>query len=331
MLGIVLMVLITLPAAVLADVICMRQDPSVPITTPTTDFILHENGVATHTKTGLMWMRCSLGQIWDNNTCIGDASTYTWVGALQTAQNTEFAGYTDWRLPNRRELMSIVERSCIPSANITVFPNTASTAFWSSSPYARDGGYAWHVTFNAGYVNYESIDNNRSVRLVRTPDSSPDDDLIAGRYLPIEDGSIIRDITTDLEWQRCSVGQTWNSAQQSCDGEAGRFTWDDAIALTPPGGFRLPNRTELRSLVYCSTGLPQEFGMEADFTFCSGGYHRPTIVEQAFPNTPSSWFWSSSPNAYNSGHAWCVGFDNGPVSHYYKYYAYRVRLVRARQ
>ena len=79
----------------------------------------------TDTRTGLIWMRCSLGQMWDGAACSGTANTYTWQAALQAAfeinsgaSNDDgdglagFANETDWRLPNRNELESIVERRC---------------------------------------------------------------------------------------------------------------------------------------------------------------------------------------------------------------------------
>ncbi len=188
---------------------------------------------------------------------------------------------------------------------------------------------------------YDDLESEPSIVVNATPQG--DDSavqLIKGRYLPSGDGSIIRDITTNLEWQRCSVGQTWNAARQTCDGEAGTFNWNDAVRLTASGEFRLPDITELRSLIYCSTTEPHEFGMEDDWTYCDGEYQRPTIVEQAFPNTPwidlsnsglEDWFWSSTPSAAHDNAAWFVSFMFGFVGINHDYKEYRVRLVRALQ
>lgn len=57
----------------------------------------------------------------------------------------------------------------------------------------------------------------------------------------------------------------------------------------------------------------------------------PAINSRFFPNTPSSWFWSSSPYADGSGLAWGVYFGNGDVYLIAKGYAGYVRLVRAGQ
>lgn len=147
-------------------------DANVPATTPTVDFTLDDvNGLATHRKTGLTWMRCALGQVWDqtNKTCTGTPSTYTWEQALQVAESTSFAGAGDWRLPNVKELGSIVEESCYEYAvNATVFPGMVGNAwYWSSSVYASDPGYTWGVFFPNGYVLACSKTDNGSVRLAR--------------------------------------------------------------------------------------------------------------------------------------------------------------------
>ena len=126
---------------------------------------------------------------------------------------------------------------------------------------------------------------------------------------------IIKDLVTGYEWQRCSVGQTWNASTQTCDGTAGTYDWDTAMANWPAtAAWRLPTIAELRTLVYCSSGTPILIDMTADYTTCSGAYQMPTIVSWAFPNTPGSWyFWSSSPYANDSDNAWYVDFGDGGV------------------
>jgi hypothetical protein len=154
--------------------------------------------------------------------------------------------------------------------------------------------------------------------------------LIFGRYQPIgEDNGIIRDVATGLEWQRCSRGQTWNPATCRCDGEPTLWNWYDARYLTAPGGFRTPTIDELRTLVHCSTDDPIWINMRNDYVSCGGPYLRPVIVDAAFPDTPDSWFWSTSPYASNSYYAWNVGFDYGYVDYSGKDFQGSVRLVRA--
>ncbi len=97
-------------------------------------------------KTGLIWRRCSVGQTWSGGTCTGTASTFTQEGALVHAQSQ--AG---WRLPNVKELSSIVNRTKDrPTIDDTAFPATVSSWYWSSSPYAYNVIAAWYVDFMVG-------------------------------------------------------------------------------------------------------------------------------------------------------------------------------------
>jgi hypothetical protein len=61
------------------------------------------------------------------------------------------------------------------------------------------------------------------------------------------------------------------------------------------------------------------------------GRSNPAIDPTYFPNTPSSYFWSGSPNALSSNYAWFVYFGDGYVSNYPRYGDYSVRLVRGGQ
>lgn len=138
-------------------------------TTPTQDFTIHDDGTVTHNKTGLMWMRCALGQNWNGATCTGAAQAYTWQAALQAAVGSSFAGYRDWRLPNFKELASIVEQACInPAINATVFPATLNHSFWSASRVDIIVTHAWVVRFNDGSDDgFRNKVDDLHVRLVR--------------------------------------------------------------------------------------------------------------------------------------------------------------------
>jgi len=146
---------------------------SISETTPTERFNDQHDGTVLDSKTNLIWKRCSEGQTWDGTTCAGSASTYTWQGALSATEalNTGegFAGETDWRVPNIKELGSIVELKCYsPAINLSVFPNTPSAAVWSSSPNANFSSLAWSVHFSNGFVYTPSKNGNSQVRLVRS-------------------------------------------------------------------------------------------------------------------------------------------------------------------
>jgi hypothetical protein len=155
---ILLPVSLALPLSAFAEVKC-PQNEFMAESTPTNEFVLHDNGTVTHTPTGLIWMQCSFGQTWNSGTCVEDLetlATYTWQGALNAVADLNegggFAGHTDWRLPNKNELASIVEESCsAPTINEAIFPDTEPGTWWSSSPRAV-GDRAWIVNFDSGVV-----------------------------------------------------------------------------------------------------------------------------------------------------------------------------------
>lgn len=149
------------------------QTDNIPATTPSARFTVHGDGTVTDKATGLMWKQCSEGQS-GSDCATGAASGYTWRFALQraaTVNSNGFAGYSDWRLPNIKELRSIVERQCIePSINLTVFPATPVAWFWSSSlVVAYDGNaFVWRVNFNSGSELWDTKDYTLAERLVRS-------------------------------------------------------------------------------------------------------------------------------------------------------------------
>lgn len=157
----------------------------IEATTPEADFVRHGDGTVTHTKTGLMWKICSEssgstgGGGWDSTTtsCIGAERFYTWKGALKKAETINaaggFASFSDWRVPNIKELHSIVERQCWgPAINESIFHVGRGNDWWSSTPVPTDStraGLAFSVHFStSGSDDMFSKAHFHKVRLVRT-------------------------------------------------------------------------------------------------------------------------------------------------------------------
>lgn len=149
-----------------------------PATAPTANFTDNGDGTVTDKTTGLMWKRCSQGQDWDGvqETCInGNPHKYTWAAALAAADTDNFAGHTDWRLPNVKELESIVEWRCYyPAINTAPFPLTGhelyltASLYWSSTPYRLNATRALGVNFYSGGITSGYKPGADLVRLVRT-------------------------------------------------------------------------------------------------------------------------------------------------------------------
>jgi hypothetical protein len=145
--------------------------PGNPLVTPMTRFVVTTpvagQTVVTDQVTGLVWKPCSEGQ--SGATCMGPAAQDDWQGALARANDATHAGFDDWRLPNREELLSIIETGCFnPAINTTAFPSTEAQTYWSSTTEAANPIAAWVVNFDTGAVGIISkTDIFRRVRLVR--------------------------------------------------------------------------------------------------------------------------------------------------------------------
>lgn len=101
-------------------------------------------------------------------------STNNYITALNAASPSvcPVSGAGAWRLPNRRELLSIVDvgRNS-PSIDTAYFPNTASWFYWSSDRYAPFMPFtsAWYVYFYSGVASASNmVDEFAFVRLVRS-------------------------------------------------------------------------------------------------------------------------------------------------------------------
>lgn len=121
---------------------------------------------------------------------------------------------------------------------------------------------------------------------------------------------------TDLIWQRCALGQTWDG--KGCSGAPMLMNWEVALQearMNAQGGhndWRLPDRNELDSLVESRCFLPAS-------------------NEEVFPGTPLSGMWTSSPMTNTGDSAWIVNFDAGTLEPAATSDLLAVRLVRNRQ
>jgi len=136
---------------------CTNLNPAVNLTNPDRNYTNNNDGTVTDKNTGLMWQQCSLGLSGADCTT-GTQQSVSWFDALAAANTNTGSGYSDWRLPNKNELHSLVEYACSsPAINETFFPSgsivaNASRRFWTSTPYAGSADSAWVVRFDGGLV-----------------------------------------------------------------------------------------------------------------------------------------------------------------------------------
>ena len=107
------------------------------------------NGTVTDNLTGLIWLK-------DAN-CFGQQ---IWAAALASANNlsngscglSDGSGGGDWRLPNKNELLSLVDSGrydpALPSDH--PFLNVNPDYYWSATTYASGTNNAWYVYFYSG-------------------------------------------------------------------------------------------------------------------------------------------------------------------------------------
>ena len=102
------------------------------------NYIDNTDGTVNDTVTGLMWEQ-NPGS-WQGN----------WTDSITHCAELTTAMYTDWRLPNYYELLSIVDfGSPSPSINEIFFPNTASISYLSSTTYGGSGEHAYDIYFHS--------------------------------------------------------------------------------------------------------------------------------------------------------------------------------------
>lgn len=132
-------------------------------------------------------------------------------------------------------------------------------------------------------------------------------------------GATVTDSRIGLEWDRCSLGQTWNGS--SCANSPTPYNWQAALQAAKDANtanylghqdWRLPNIKELRSL--------------AEQRCWS-----PAIDSSYFPNTASDVYWSASSYVPFPSGAWGVYFHVGFVSAVFTSSSSYVRLVRGGQ
>lgn len=143
-----------------------------------TPFTVNSNGTVTDGTTSLVWDQCTYGL--SGNTCdAGAAMLGTWPQALMAAvaaNAANYKGFSDWRVPNKNELESIVKRDTyLPAIDTTIFPNTPITgnpvlydSTWTSTTDAALPSGSWVVDFFVGYTFVKSKNDANYVRLVRS-------------------------------------------------------------------------------------------------------------------------------------------------------------------
>ncbi|HDP80735.1 MAG TPA: DUF1566 domain-containing protein [Spirochaetes bacterium] len=135
------------------------------------------NEIVYDETTKLTWTRCSLlagGSADMSAACSGVKGELTWEEAVDACNHLNYSGRKDWRLPNIKELKSIVVYNVdgtYPCINKMCFPNTKTSHYWSSTthPYVNDNHTAFTLDYLAGNITYHMKTSRWYVRCVAGP------------------------------------------------------------------------------------------------------------------------------------------------------------------
>lgn len=141
--------------------------------------------------------------------------------------------------------------------------------------------------------------------------------LIGADSAPVAAGqphAAVLDAKSGLMWAAHHLVPAATDDDDAPSGEMNHAEAEAAVAALDLAGFtdwRLPTVEEL-------------------FAIADRSRHSPAIDTEAFPDTPSDWFWTSTPAEWNpSAGAWIVPFHDGYASTYIRDGVAFVRAVRS--
>jgi hypothetical protein len=328
-----------------------NSDGSVPIS----GLIVLDN------LTGLQWLRNAgtpqVSSVNYTNACWGGFKT--WQGALEyiACLNSEkYLGKDDWRLPNRKEMESLINAGEVKSAtwlNGQGFSNVQTIAYWTSTTHLKNASQAYYLNVSTGVMSY----NNKTsvyyvwpVRGGQEPSATAplavsgqtgcydkwgatigcsgtgqDGELRSGIVWPggrftfpggttAANATSVIDNMTGLEWSRNGVTPSFSTCASGSKNWLGALIYIDCLNLNGYLGksdWRLPNRTELESLINADQETPALW-----------------LTTQGFSSVNASGYWSSTTDASNGQNAWTVSMNYGSINSNPKTSAYPVWPVR---
>ncbi|WP_022853277.1 Lcl C-terminal domain-containing protein [Thermodesulfatator atlanticus] len=241
------------------------------------------------------------------------------LGVIAELNRENFLGFGDWRLPNRRELESLIffeaKNPALPPE--LPFENVFHGWYWTSTTAVINPQYAWNIHFGGGRIFYSKKDEERLVWPVRginkalyatgqrkcystqgkeipCKGTGQDGEFQYGKRSPsprfVTNGEVLKDLFTGLYWTK------------SAD-LAGLVSWQEALEFIKnlnKGNFlgfsdwRLPNIRELESLI--------------DY-----GSHSPSLPKGHPFHKVREFYWSSTTSFYEPNWAWALYLTKGAL------------------
>lgn len=197
------------------------------------------DGTITDNVTALMWQMTptAVDYNWYEATGTYDA-TYN-PTAINICSNLTLGGYGDWRLPEKRELLSIVDYGTVnPAINTTFFPVSSTYDYWANTTYNTTD--AWYVRFANGAATTAGKTVGKHVQCVRGAPWG------GGVFVDNHDGTVT-DTVSGLMWQQTAMTDPY-------DWEA-KLTACTNLSLAGYTDWRLPDIKELATTVDAGSSL----------------------------------------------------------------------------
>ena len=246
----------------------------------------------------------------------------SWQAALDFVKQMNVQqqyGFNDWRLPDRRELRSLLSfQSCRPALPTGhPFKEVFQGWYWTSTTAAINPAYAWYVHMEGARMFYGGKDQSYLLwpvraegngtlpatgqqkcydtqgRCVECSGSGQDGKYRSGYAWPTprftDYGDSVEDHLTGLCWYR----------NANLTGEP--VNWDSALTIVDElkqqdkvRDWRLPNINELESLVDCARS-------------------KPALPAQVRFDNVQDAYWSSTTSMYEKDWSWVLYLDKGAV------------------
>jgi hypothetical protein len=210
------------------------QDANYIDPPPAISLTANGDSTVTDNNTGLIWQQGYYGEF-----------EYLWQEAIDHCDTLSLAGTDSWRLPSRREMMTITDFGRRhPALDTDVFDNPLTNPpYWTATSYAGAASYAWFVRSDLGSLG---TDNKTFPDQIYWDASSR---CVLGDPLPANSlsnngDSTVSDSVTGLMWQD-DYGADGNTTH----------TWDEALlycenlSLAGHTDWKMPDIRELESLV----------------------------------------------------------------------------------
>ena len=136
-------------------------NPRFTVITNGVDAVVNDN------LTGLEWVK-------EPHSLSGNSGSTNWNSAVDFCNNLVYAGHSDWRLPSRNELLSLIDYGRVSPALPAGHPFVGvkgiyylESPHWSSTSFTRSTDIAFTISLGAGNVYYSYKTGNGYVWPVR--------------------------------------------------------------------------------------------------------------------------------------------------------------------